>query len=120
MTRSPEEVFDDHLRLRSVADFETDLRRNYAEDILLFCEVGVLEGHDAIRASARRLGLQLPEARFEFTARWVAGEYAFLVWRAESDRFSVEDGADSFVIRDGRIVMQTIFYRLTRGSFEDA
>jgi hypothetical protein len=98
-----------------VADFETDLRRNYAEDVLLLCEVGVLQGHSAIRESAQRLGLQLPGATFEFTTREVSGEYAFLVWKARSDRFEVEDGADSFVIRDGKIVMQTIFYRLAAG-----
>jgi hypothetical protein len=120
MTRTPQDVFDDHLRLRSKADFETDLRRNYAEDVLLFCEVGVLRGHSAIRQSAKRLGLQLPGARFDFTTRDVAGEYAFLVWKARSDRFEVEDGADSFVIRDGRIVMQSIFYRLARGSLDEA
>jgi hypothetical protein len=30
----------------------------------------------------------------------------------------VKDGADSFVIRGGRIVAQTIFYRLSKGSLE--
>lgn len=40
------------------------------------------------------------------------GDLAFLVWRADSDRFRIERGADTFLIRDGRIVMQTIHYHL--------
>lgn len=97
-----------------------DLDRNYAEDVILLCELGALHGREAVRRSARKLALQLPEAEFEFSAREVCGEHAFLVWRARSERFEVRDGADSFVIRDGRIVAQTIFYRLARGRIDDA
>jgi hypothetical protein len=118
MPRSAAEVFEDHLRLRSRGELEADLERNYAEDVILMCETGTLRGRDAVRDSARRLGLQLPEASFAFAAREVAGDYAFLVWSARSERFTVEHGADSFVIRDGRIVMQSIFYRLSRGDLE--
>lgn len=115
MTRQSREVLDDHLRLRSVGDLERDLERNYAEDVMVLCELGALRGRNAIRRSARRLGLQLPEAEFEFPTKLVEGEHAFLVWKARSKHFEVEDGADSFVIRGGRIVAQTIFYRLSKG-----
>lgn len=110
--RSTAEVFEEHLRLRVKWDLEEDLRRNYVHEVLLMCNFGVLRGHASIRDSARRLGLQLPGARFEFITKQVADEYAFLEWRAESESFRVEDGADSFVIRDGKIIMQTIRYRL--------
>jgi hypothetical protein len=40
----------------------------------------------------------------------VVGNYAFLEWRGDAERVTVEDGADSFVIHDGRIVMQSIHY----------
>jgi hypothetical protein len=65
-----------------------------------------------------RLGLQLPDAEFPFSTKLVEGEHAFLVWKARSERFEVEDGAGSFVIRGGRIVAQTIFYRLSKGSLD--
>jgi hypothetical protein len=110
--RSTREVFEDHLRLRVAGDLETDLARNYAEDVVLLCDVGVFRGHDAIRESAGRLGLQLPDAQFEFTSEQVADEYALLVWKADSARFRVEHGADSFAIREGRIRMQSIYYDL--------
>lgn len=116
MSRPPAEVFEDHLRLRSAGDLETDLQMNYADDVILLCEFGALTGRDAVRQSARRLGLQLPEARFEFPTKCVYGEYAFLVWTARSQQYKVDHGADSFVIRGGRIVVQTIFYRLAWGN----
>jgi hypothetical protein len=40
----------------------------------------------------------------------VVGELAFLKWTARCPRAEVGDGADSFWIRDGRIVAQTIHY----------
>ncbi len=113
--RTTSDIFHDHLALRARGDLETDLDRNYSDDIVLMCEYGTMRGKDAMRASARKLALQLPEAEFEFPTAEVSGQYAFLVWKARSDRFEVEHGADSFVIRDGRIVAQTIFYRLARG-----
>ena len=117
--RQPDEVFEDHLCLRSQGDLETDLERNYADDVVLLCELGALKGRAAIRKSARRLGLQLPDAEFQFPTKLVEREPAFLLWKARSERFEVEDGADSFVIRGGRIAAQTIFYRLSKGSLDD-
>jgi hypothetical protein len=118
--RSAKDVFEDHLWLRNRGDLETDLERNYSNDIVLLCETEPLIGRDALRWSARRLGLQLPDAEFQFPSKQVQGEYAFLVWTARSARFEVDYGADSFVIRDGRIVAQTIFYRLSRGRLDES
>ena len=91
-------------------------RENYADDVVVLCELGAPRGRDAIRRSARHLGLQLPDAELQFPTKLVEGEHAFLVWKARSQRFEVDDGADSFVIRGGRILAQTIFYRLSKGS----
>jgi hypothetical protein len=54
----------------------------------------------------------LPGGDFEYLTRLTTGDYAFLEWRGQSKDIHVEDGADSFVIRDGRIVMQSIHYTL--------
>ena len=58
----------------------------------MLCELGALKGRAAIRKSARRLGLQLPDAEFQFPTKLFEGEHAFLVWMAQSERFEVEDG----------------------------
>ena len=107
-TRLPEEVFQSHLRLRAVGAIDEDLSQNYAEDVVLLCEFGVVRGRDAVRKSAHRLALQLRGAKFEYLAQFVCREYAFLHWRARSPTVRIDDGADSFVIRAGQIVMQSV------------
>jgi len=110
--RTAAEVFADHLQLRVAGKLEEDLRRNYSEQVVLLTVNSNGSGHDAIRESAARLREQLPGAEFTFQARQVHGPYALLVWSAVSERFSAVDGADTFVIRDGKIVLQSIHYSL--------
>jgi hypothetical protein len=40
------------------------------------------------------------------------GEFAFLEGCATSDSAEATEGADSFVIRDGKILFQTIHYKV--------
>lgn len=110
--RSAEEVFEDHLELRRKGDLEEDLRRNYAPDVVLLTVNSNATGHDALRMSAKRLEEQLPDAEFEYDAKQVNGSYALLIWSATSPRFDAVEGADSFVIENGKIVLQTIHYGL--------
>ena len=108
--RSPRQVLDDHLALAAAGDWVTDLERNVADDIVVLTGFGAFEGRDQVRVLAELLDAQLPNARFEYTTVALRGEVAFLEWRADADGARVRDGADSFVIRDGRIVAQTIHY----------
>lgn len=110
--RSTREVFEAHLDNRIRGRLDEDLEENYAEDVVLLTQNSQVRGVGGMRVSADRLASQLPGAEFVFEARKVEGPYAFLVWRAASPTHRVECGADSFLIRDGRIVMQTIHYRL--------
>ena len=89
-----------------------DLDQNYASDVILLCDRGAFKGRDAVRKSGDDLTAQLPDGRFEHVAKYVTGEYAYLKWTANSATNRIEDGADTFVIRNGRIIMQSIFYRL--------
>jgi hypothetical protein len=118
--RTPEEVFDDHLRLRLEGKLEEDLRRNYSDDVLLLTVNSNARGHDAIRMSAERLGQQLPNAQFNIAAKQLNGRFALLVWSAKSARFDAVEGADSFVIEKGKIVFQSIHYGLTTGVNHDS
>lgn len=117
--RSTADVFEGHLRPRIARRLEDDLRRNYAPDVVLLTCNSIFRGHDGLRESARRLGEQLPHASFQFTARQVADQSAFLVWTAQSDGYCVGCGADSFVICGGKIRMQTIHYDLLRTDFNE-
>ena len=117
--RSPEEVFEDHLRLRLEGNLAEDLRRNYAQDVVLLTVNSNARGHDAIRMSADRLNQQLPDAEFTIVAKQVNGPFALLIWSASSARFDAIEGADSFVIKDGKIILQSIHYGLLHGGHND-
>src|SRR3954469_3861952 len=117
-TRSTIEVLDDHLERRERSDIEGDLEHNYAQDVVLLCEKGVLKGHDAVRTSAKALADQLPDACFRFPFKAVEGEHALLHWSARSANARVDLGVDTFVIRDGRIILQTVSYQLEQGNPE--
>lgn len=108
--RSPEEVFDDHLRLAAEHDFDTDIDRNVAPDCVILERRGVFHGRDGARELARLLEAELPGAPYAYTTRLVAGPIAFLEWTAEAADTLVRDGADSFLIEHGWIVAQTIHY----------
>lgn len=111
--RSASDVLHEHLRESIEGTVEDDLARNYAEDVVVLCEKGVFQGHDGMRTLAETLRRELPDATFEYRTTLVAGDVAFLEWSATSPAGNVDDGADSYVIRDGRIVAQTIHYTIT-------
>ena len=117
--RSAEEVLGDHLNIAQTwgeeADIERvieeDLRRNVAEDIVILTSRGTFRGHDGVMQLAQMLGEELPEHEsFQYTYTSVEGKMAFLEWAYEDATTRVRDGADSYLIEDGKIVAQTIHY----------
>lgn len=109
--RSAREVLDDHLALADSSDLETDLERNFSNDIVLLTGYGIFRGIDGVRAKARLLEEQLPRGRWNYRTIMAEGEMGFLEWTAEADNGArVEDGADSYLIRGGRIRAMTIHY----------
>ena len=108
--RTVREVFEDHLERRQAGDVEGDIARNYASDAVVLCGDGVLQGHHGVREASRRLHELVPNATYRYRTVLTAGEMAFLEWEAEGDGVRVDDGVDSFLIRDGHILVQTIHY----------
>lgn len=109
-TRSTREVFDDHLHLALIGDVETDIHRNFAENCVLLTTYGVFKGYDGIREAAELLMRQLPNAQYRYRTTLCHGEIAFVEWEADADGVTVDDGADSFLIRNGVIEVMTIHY----------
>ena len=108
--RTPDEVFDDHLRLAADHRFEEDIERNVSPDCVILERRGIFHGREGARELARLLEEELFEASYVYMNRLVEGRIAFLEWTAEAAHTRVRDGADSFVIEDGWIVAQTIHY----------
>ena len=111
--RSTTEVFEDHLAKRLAGKTEEDIQANYAADIILLTGTGAFIGHDGVRSSAQELSKYVKDAEFVYDHTLVKGNYAFLEWTAETEDRMVCDGADSFVIKNGKIVFQSIHYSVT-------
>ena len=118
-TRTGQEVLDDHLILTERFGVEEtwqriveeDIRRNVSEDMVILINRGTFRGHEGVRELARMLGEELPEQHaFEYTYRAVEGRMAYLEWAYEDANVRVRDGADSYLIEEGKIVAQTIHY----------
>lgn len=113
--RTTQQVVDDHLALSLRGEVEEDLARNYAEDVTIVSNWGVEHGHEGARRLARLLQEQVPGGAFTYRLRLVAGEVGMLQWTADSPAGTVRDGVDSYLVRDGRIQAQTIFYSVQPG-----
>jgi hypothetical protein len=110
--RTTQEVLDDHLRLAAELDLDGDIERNIAEDIEILTGRGIFHGHDGVRQLARELMEEVPSEEWVYRNVLVAGRMAFLEWTVESGDFRIPDGADSYLVEDGKIVAQTIHYTL--------
>lgn len=108
--RTAAEVLKDHLRESKEGSVDQDAERNYAENVALLTGRGIFRGHAGLKELAEILRKELPNAQFEYHKELVDGEMGFLEWSAESEKAWVEDGADSYLIRDGKIIAQTIHY----------
>jgi hypothetical protein len=105
--------FRGHLALRDRGEVESDIRRNYADNVVLIVNGQVRRGHDAIARCARSLREDTDGADFIYRAKVVEGEIAYLEWAIDCDGVCIEDGVDTFLIRDGKIVANTVHYTLT-------
>jgi hypothetical protein len=111
--RTTREVLDDHLRLAAEGDLEGDLERNVAEDIAILTGRGLFRGHAGVRELARQLMEEVPSGEWNYLSTLVADRMAFLEWTVDAGPSRVPDGADSYLIEDGKILAQTIHYTLT-------
>ena len=102
------------MELRLADRVDDDIERNYDPHVLLLGNRGIFHGHEGIRACANSLASELPQARFRYVRKLVEGEIAFLEWTATGEGGRINDGVDTFLIRDGHIVAKTVRYTVTK------
>jgi hypothetical protein len=125
-SRTAREVLDEHLQLSNDwkdeeemwRNFSEDLRRNFSEDCVVLTNRGVFRGHEGIRElveieSAQMIGEEMARGgSFQYINKLVEGRMGFLEWAYEDANVRIRDGADSYLIEDGKIVAQTIHYTM--------
>ena len=106
--RSTQDVLDNHLKCFSEGNL-TALLSDYASDAIMFTTAGPLKGVDAIKPIFQALFAEFsqPGASVKMQRLSIEGDYAYLLWSAETAENSYEIATDTFVVRNGRILFQT-------------
>lgn len=114
MASSTQEVLDHHLKSFSEGNLE-DILSDYDPVAVLFTPRGPLNGHEAIKQlfEAFFSEFEKPGATFAMTHLTVQGEYAYILWNAETADNTYDAATDTFVVRNGKIVAQTFAAKIT-------
>ena len=106
--KSTDDVIDDHLKAIERGDVNAVLS-DYVPDAVLFRSDGIFKGVDAIRPVFEKFVAEFhqPGTTTNTKQRLVAGDYAYMLWTAETADNVYELAADTFVVREGKIVAQS-------------
>jgi hypothetical protein len=74
----------------------------------------VLHGKDGLREGFTKVFGDLPDPQRSVHTRILEGDALFLEWSAESATSQADDGVETFLVRDGEIVLQTVHYTVQR------
>ena len=107
MAHTPDEIVQHHLKALGDGDVD-EIMADYAADSVLITAAGAVPGRDAIRGGFERLVTAMPDIVWTSTAQVSSGDTVLLEWTADAGSVAVEDGVDTFVVRDGLIQSQTV------------
>src|SRR5262249_45372257 len=105
---------DNHLRAFGQGDL-TRVLSDYAPNAVFFAKDGTHKGVDAIRPLFETLIAEFgkPGATFNMKQLMVEGDYAYILWTAETADNVYELATDTFVVREGKIVAQSFTAKTT-------
>ena len=98
---SAADVLERHLKALAAGDVEA-LIRDYAEDAVMISGPKPLRGRGAIEKMFTAIAANPPQIIED--VRVVEGDVAYITWHNDRVAF----GTDTFVIRNGKIVCQTV------------
>jgi ketosteroid isomerase-like protein len=111
---STKDVVGRHLEFFGKGDLKGILS-DYAPGAVLFTPDGPLHGADAIRPFFQAMIAEFgkPGSAFSMKQQFAEGDYAYILWTAETADNVYELGTDTFVVRDGKIVAQSFAGKIT-------
>ncbi len=104
-----ERVLMHHLQAFGEGDVEA-IMEDYTDESVIITPDGPLNGSDEIRPLFEHFFdnvLPPDSTSFDMQQQVIHGEVAYILWSAASDSHDVPLGTDTFVIRDGKILVQT-------------
>jgi len=102
-------VLDHHLTSFGAADVDEALA-DYTDESVMITPEGVVKGRDEIRGVLEGFfsGLFAPGTySFAMDTLHVVDDVAYIVWHASCADADITLGTDTFVVRDGKIAVQT-------------
>jgi ketosteroid isomerase-like protein len=102
-------VFDHHLQAFAAGDLEAVLA-DYTDESIFISQRGAIVGADALRPAFESLfsGLFEPGTyEFFMDVTTVEGEVAYMAWHATCATADIPFATDTFVVRNGKIAVQT-------------
>lgn len=111
---STKDVVDNHLKCFGEGNLKGILS-DFASDAILFTPDGPLRGADAIRPFFQALIAEFgkPGAAFSLQRQYVDGDHAYILWTAETADNVYELATDTFVVRAGKIKVQSFAGKIT-------
>jgi len=111
---STKDVLDHHLKCFGEGNLEGILA-DYSSDAVLFMPTGPLMGTQAMKAVFQAIFAEFgkPGTSFALHQRWVEGDYAYILWTAETADNHYDAATDTFVVQDGKIVAQSFAAKIT-------
>ena len=111
---STRDVLDHHLQCFGSRDLDGTLA-DFAADSVLLTADGALRGLPAIREFFARVYTEFSQPGTTAAVRQVLVErdFAFVCWDAETPDHKYEGASDAFLVRDGRIAVQTFCAKVT-------
>ena len=108
MASTTEEVLRRHVKCFFEGDLE-GLVSDYSADAVFFTPDGPLKGHGPIREFLHGLikEFEQPGTTFSMQLQSIDGEFAYVLWSAETADNVYEMATDTHVVRDGKIVAQS-------------
>ena len=108
------DVVDRHMKCFAERDLDGVLA-DYSPDAVLFIPGGPLRGLAEIRPFFQGFvgEFSKPGARFSMQQQYAEGDYAYILWTAESADNTYEAATDTFVVRNGKIVAQSFAAKIT-------
>jgi len=111
LSAKTEETLIHHLESFGVGDVDAILA-DFTEDSTIIMPTDTIRGLGNIRPLFEKFVSEIipPGSSFQMSKQIIEEEIAYIVWSAESEKYRIPFASDTFLIRDGKIITQTIAF----------
>ncbi len=106
--KQTEAVLLHHLQAFGAGDVE-EILKDYTKDSVLILPDATVRGIDDLRQTFTMFVTEILPAGspFELKKQEIEGDTAYIFWAANSAKYDVPLGTDTFVVKGGKIIVQT-------------